>query len=215
MSLTLASLVFVLAQAAAAPEVTPTTEATPKPLPNGPVVVLETSMGRVKIGLHQDEAPISVKNFIQYLRAGHYDGTIFHRVIPKFMVQGGGFEPDMSERPTRPPIKNEAANGLHNVRGTLAMARTNDANSATSQFFVNLVDNLRLDYGIAGAGYCVFGEVIEGMDVVDRIAAVETTTKGMYQNVPVKPVVITRARELATAASAPKPEPKPIEKPKP
>jgi peptidyl-prolyl cis-trans isomerase A (cyclophilin A) len=207
MSLTLASMLFVFAQAAPA---TPVPEATPKPLPNGPVVVLETSLGRIKIGLHQDKAPITVKNFLQYVRAGHYDGTLFHRVIPKFMIQGGGFEADMSERPKRPSIKNEAANGLHNLRGTLAMARTNDPNSASSQFFVNVVDNLRLDYGIAGAGYCVFAEVIEGMDVADKIAAVQTTTKGAYQNVPIAPVLITRARE---AAAAPAPKPKPKDKP--
>ena len=207
MSLLLASLSLLLAQAApAAPVAEPTP--TPKPLPNGPIVVLDTSLGRIKIGLHRDKAPISVKNFLDYVRAGHYDGTVFHRVIPKFMIQGGGFEADMSERPTRPAIKNEAANGLHNVRGTVAMARTSDANSATAQFFVSVADNLRLDYGITGAGYCVFGEVIEGMDVVDKIAAVETTTKGANQNVPVRPVVITRAREAAAAVT------KPVEKPK-
>jgi peptidyl-prolyl cis-trans isomerase A (cyclophilin A) len=207
MSLLFASITLVLAQVApVAPVAEPTP--TPKPLPNGPVVVLETSLGRIKIGLHQDKAPITVKNFITYVRAGHFDGTIFHRVIPGFMIQGGGFEPDMTERPNRPPIKNEAANGLHNVRGTAAMARTDDPNSATSQFFVSVKDNLSLDYGIRGAGYCVFGEVVEGMDVVDKIAAVETTTKGMYQNVPVKPVVITRAREAAAAVAKPPEQPK-------
>jgi len=127
-------------------------------------------------------------------------------VIPKFMIQGGGYEPEMGEeRPTRPPIRNEAKNGLSNRRGTLAMARTNDPNSATAQFFINVADNLRLDYGISGAGYCVFGEVIEGMEVVDKIAAVSTTTKGLSRDVPETPVVIKRVREYVPRAPVEKP----------
>ena len=199
---------FLLAQATTTPPQTaPAPEATPKPLPNGPVVVIDTSLGRIKIGLHKDKAPLSVDNFIKYVRAGHYDGTIFHRVIPKFMIQGGGFEPEMGEeRPTRPPIKNEAKTGISNRRGSVAMARTNDPNSATAQFFISVGDNLRLDYGVSGAGYCAFGEVLEGMDVVDKIAAVATTTKGIYKDVPETPVLIKRVREFV-------PRPAPVAKP--
>jgi peptidyl-prolyl cis-trans isomerase A (cyclophilin A) len=188
----LSSCLILLAQAAS-----PAAEAPSAPA--GPVVVLETSMGRIRIGLYSDKAPISVKNFMTYLRGGYYDGLIFHRVIKNFMIQGGGFEPDMSERPTRPPIRNEARNGLRNKRGTLAMARTNAPDSATSQFFINVQDNPRLDFGMMGAGYAVFGEVIEGMDVVDKIALVPTTTRGPYRDVPETPVVITRAREEPAA----------------
>jgi peptidyl-prolyl cis-trans isomerase A (cyclophilin A) len=214
MHIALVPFLFMLAQAtapeAASPEATPT----PKPLPNGPVVVLDTSLGRIKIGLHKDKAPITVDNFIKYVRSGHYDGTIFHRVMPKFMAQGGGFEPDMTERPTRPPIRNEAKNGLRNLRGTVAMARTDAADSATAQFFINVKDNPFLDFGIRGAGYAVFGEVLEGMDVVDKIVLVPTTTKGMNQNVPVTPVLIQKVREVAgapakPALAGPSPAPKP------
>jgi peptidyl-prolyl cis-trans isomerase A (cyclophilin A) len=211
MNLALAPLLLILAQA---PSDASLASPAPKPPPAGPVVVLETSMGRIRIGLYKDKAPITVNNFIQYLRSGHYDGMIFHRVIPNFMIQGGGFEPDMTERPTRPPIRNEARNGLRNLRGTIAMARTNAPDSATAQFFINLKDNVSLDFGIRGAGYAVFGEVLDGMDVVDKIALVPTGSKGAYQDVPTVPVVIKRAREevaaapaavKAPAASAPKP----------
>ena len=194
-------LVTALLLAAQAPTA-PAPEATPRPAPNGPVVVLETSLGKIRIGLHQDKAPLSVKNFLTYVRGGHYDGTIWHRVIPGFMIQGGGFEPDMSERPTRPPIKNEAKNGLSNLRGTVSMARTSDPNSATAQFYVNVKDNLSLDYGVRGAGYAVFGEVLEGMDVADRIVAVPTSAKGQFSDVPRTPVLIVRAREMKAAATA-------------
>ncbi|MCM2254514.1 MAG: peptidylprolyl isomerase [Vicinamibacteria bacterium] len=173
-------------------------------------------MGTIKIGLHQDKTPRTVKNFLSYVRIGHYDGTVFHRVIPGFMAQGGGFLPDMTERAETlmPPVVNEArlsaGAGLRNSRGTVAMARTNEPNSAQAQFFINVKDNHRLDFGIGGAGYTVFGEVLEGMDVVDKIMAVPTTTKGMHQNVPRTPILITRARELpaakaATPAASPKP----------
>jgi cyclophilin family peptidyl-prolyl cis-trans isomerase len=193
-------------------------EPTPRPLPNGPVVVIDTSLGKIKIGLRKDRAPISVDNFIKYVRAGHYDGTIFHRVIPDFMVQGGGFEPDMKERTQtlRPPIKNEAANMLRNSRGTIAMARTSAPNSATAQFYISVRDNHSLDYGIGGAGYAVFGEVLEGIDVVDKIVVVPTGTKGLFENVPLTPVVIKTIREVAgTAAPATPAKPTSAPAPKP
>jgi len=199
---------LVLAQVAV------TAPAVDKPAPAGPFVTIETSLGRIRVALYKDKSPITVQNFVQYVHAGHYDGTIFHRVIPGFMIQGGGMEEDMSERPSRPPIKNEAKNGLRNLRGTLAMARTPDPNSATAQFFINVKDNASLDYGIGGAGYAVFGEVVEGMDVVDKIVAVPTTTKGGHANVPRVPVTILKAVEgggapAAKPAAAPKPAPKP------
>jgi peptidyl-prolyl cis-trans isomerase A (cyclophilin A) len=170
----------------------------------------ETSLGRFRVLLDKEKAPITVDNFLKYVRAGHYDGTIFHRVIPNFMIQGGGLGPDMSERPTRPPIRNEAKNGLRNVRGSIAMARLNEANSATAQFFINVKDNPGLDFGIRGAGYAVFGQVVEGMDVVDKIVAVPTTLRGDHQNVPTTPVTIQRVRELPAARPAsPKATPTP------
>lgn len=158
-------------------------------------VRLATSMGDIVLELDKDKAPKTVDNFVQYVRAGHYDGTIFHRVIPDFMVQGGGMKPDMSEKPTRPPIPLESRNGLSNVRGTVAMARTMVPNSATAQFFINLKDNSFLDQPNArdGEGYAVFGKVIDGMDVVDKIKAVPTGNKGPHQNVPVQPVLIKKA----------------------
>jgi cyclophilin family peptidyl-prolyl cis-trans isomerase len=183
-SLALAGLALSAAAASPAPS-------TP---PQGPVVVLETSLGVIKIGLHKDKSPLSVANFVEYVKAGHYDGTIFHRVIADFMIQGGGMDSAMKEKPTRKPIRNEAKNGLRNSRGTMAMARTSDPDSATAQFFISVRDNHRLDYGIGGAGYTVFGEVLEGMDVVDKIAAVPTTSRGGADDVPVKPVVIQKAR---------------------
>jgi peptidyl-prolyl cis-trans isomerase A (cyclophilin A) len=151
-------------------------------------------MGRIRIGLHQDKAPLSADNFLRYVRSGHYDGTIFHRVKPNFMIQGGGMEPDLTERSVGKPIRNEARNGLRNLRGTVAMARTEDADSATAQFFINVRNNPLLDFGIQGAGYAVFGEVLEGMDVVDQIAQVRTTSKGPHDDVPVEPVLIEKAR---------------------
>jgi len=159
-----------------------------------PVVVLETSLGSIEIELDAQKAPISTANFLAYVDSGHYDGTIFHRVIPNFMIQGGGFDDQMGQKPTRAPIKNEADNGLKNLRGTVAMARTNVVDSATSQFFVNLKDNDFLDHGGRDFGYAVIGKVTGGMDVVDAIAAVKTGNKGMYQDVPVEVVKITKAR---------------------
>jgi cyclophilin family peptidyl-prolyl cis-trans isomerase len=161
----------------------------------GPVVELSTSRGTIVLELNEQQAPVSTRNFLQYVRAGDYDGTIFHRVIPGFMIQGGGFTAAMEKKDTREPIVNEAKNGLKNDRGTIAMARTNDPNSATSQFFINVVDNQALNPSpSSGAGYAVFGRVIEGMDVVDAIVGVRTTTRGGHQNVPVEPIAIQSAR---------------------
>lgn len=156
-----------------------------------PTLELDTSMGRIVVELDAAKAPKSAANFLQYARDGFYDGTVFHRVIPGFMIQGGGFDAKMKQKDTRAPIENEAANGLRNRRGTLAMARTADPHSATAQFFINHADNTFLDYPSRdGWGYAVFGKVIEGMDVVDRIAAVPTGNAGFHQNVPQTPVVI-------------------------
>jgi peptidyl-prolyl cis-trans isomerase A (cyclophilin A) len=159
-----------------------------------PVVILSTSQGDIKIELDADKAPITVENFLGYVDEGFFNSTIFHRVIPDFMIQGGGFDRDMTRKETRSPIKNEADNGLTNERGTLAMARTNDVNSATSQFFINLKDNDFLNHGGRDFGYAVFGKVIEGMDVVDKIAATRTTSRAGHRDVPVEPIVIKSAR---------------------
>jgi peptidyl-prolyl cis-trans isomerase A (cyclophilin A) len=154
---------------------------------------METSMGNVKLELFEKEAPVSVKNFLKYVESGFYNGTIFHRVIPNFMIQGGGFTPEMDEKPTEAPIKNEAGNGLRNDRGTLAMARTPIIDSATAQFFINVNNNTFLNHrsnSMEGFGYAVFGKVIDGMNVVDKIVAVPTgEAKGM-SDVPKKPVII-------------------------
>ena len=157
--------------------------------------ILETSKGTITLELDSDKAPITVANFVKYAKKGHYDGTIFHRVIDGFMIQGGGMTKDMNEKDTDDPIKNEAMNGLKNLRGTIAMARTMVVDSATSQFFINLVDNDFLDFTAptrSGFGYAVFGKVTDGMDVVDAIAKVPTGNAGPYQNVPVDPVVIRK-----------------------
>jgi len=158
-----------------------------------PKVIMKTSMGSVEIELFQNKAPLTVKNFLKYVDSGFYNGTIFHRVIGNFMIQGGGFRSNMTEKRTAAPIKNEAYNRVSNLRGTLAMARTMEVNSATSQFFINVVDNYFLDYKNSspqGYGYCVFGKVTKGMNVVDKIKAVKTGNRGFYQNVPLKPVII-------------------------
>jgi peptidyl-prolyl cis-trans isomerase A (cyclophilin A) len=158
-------------------------------------VKLATSMGDITIALDKAKAPKTVENFVAYVKAGHYDGTVFHRVIADFMIQGGGMDAEMKEKATKPPIPLESGNGLSNARGTIAMARTGDPNSATSQFFINVVDNARLDKAQArdGNGYAVFGKVVSGMDVVDKIRAVEVAPKAPHENVPVKPVVIKKA----------------------
>jgi peptidyl-prolyl cis-trans isomerase B (cyclophilin B) len=159
-------------------------------------VKLTTGHGAITLKLDAEKAPKTVANFLAYVEAGHYDGTIFHRVIKNFMIQGGGMAPGMSQKETKAPIENEAANGLKNKRGTVAMARTNDPHSATAQFFINVVDNDFLDFKAPsgqGWGYCVFAEVVEGMDVVDAIRAVRTGNKGFHQDVPVDDVVIEKA----------------------
>jgi len=159
-----------------------------------PVVILNTSLGEIKIELDAEKAPVSVENFLGYVDDGFYDGTVFHRVIPGFMIQGGGMNADMGPKQTKASIKNEADNGLENTRGTLAMARTAAKDSATAQFFINLKDNDFLNHGTRDFGYAVFARVVEGMDVVDKIAAVPTSNKGMHQNVPAEPVLIVSAR---------------------
>lgn len=160
------------------------------------VVIIDTSMGQMKVELLTDKAPITVKNFLSYVDEKFYDGTIFHRVIPGFMIQGGGYMPGLQEKKTRGGIKNEAGNGLSNKRGTIAMARTSEPNSATAQFFINVVDNTKLDraYAADGVGYCVFGRVIEGMDVADKIVAVPTHSVGFHQDVPKQDVIIKSIR---------------------
>ena len=158
-------------------------------------VRLSTNLGDVVLELDAQKAPKSVENFLQYVNSGHYDGTIFHRVIDNFMIQGGGMKPDMSEPATRAPIPLESRNGLKNLRGTLAMARTNVPDSATAQFFINVADNAFLDAANSrdGHGYAVFGKVVEGMDVVDKIKSLPTTTRSGYQNVPVTAALIRKA----------------------
>jgi peptidyl-prolyl cis-trans isomerase A (cyclophilin A) len=159
-----------------------------------PQVDLKTSAGNIRVELYPAKAPKTVENFLQYVKDGHYDGTIFHRVIPGFMIQGGGMTPSMAQKPTRAPVPIESKNGLKNEVGTLAMARTSDPNSATAQFFINVSNNGFLDYpGQDGHGYTVFGKVVDGMDVVNKIVAVPTGSQGMHQNVPRKPVVIESA----------------------
>jgi cyclophilin family peptidyl-prolyl cis-trans isomerase len=166
--------------------------------PSGPNPVVEanTSMGKVKIELFQDKAPITVKNFLEYVDDKHYDGTIFHRVIPTFMIQGGGFLPGMKEKNTGPPIRNESENGVKNKRGTIAMARLPQPNTATDQFFINVKDNPNLDAKRGNDGYAVFGKVIEGMDVVDRIKDVPTADRGGHEAVPLEDVVILTIRRV-------------------
>ena len=161
-----------------------------------PHVLLTTSLGDVEVELDADKAPLSTQNFLRYVDSGFYNGVQFHRVIPGFMVQTGGFTADMQQKETSAPIRNEATNGLRNQRGTLAMARTSEVNSATSQFFINLVDNDFLDNGPRSYGYAVFGKVVKGMEIVDRIARAPTTSHGMHENVPAQPVLIKSARRL-------------------
>lgn len=161
-------------------------------------VSLETSMGNIQIELYADEAPKTVANFLEYVNSGYYDGLIFHRVIPGFMIQGGGMNAAMQTKPNRPPVENESDNGLSNERGTLAMARTRDPDSADSQFFINTVNNSRLDGMPGKPGYTVFGKVVSGMDVVDRIGGVDTTTRAPFRDVPVTPVVIEKAVVVST-----------------
>jgi len=201
----IALLMFASAATLSAQDAKPTAEPAAKPAPaasaTAPRVTLKTNMGNIVLELNPAKAPKSVENFLQYVKDKHYDGTVFHRVIPTFMIQGGGFTQDLNMKPTRPPIANEADNGLSNLRGTVAMARTNDPNSATSQFFINVVDNRNLDHFSKDNGqtwgYAVFGKVVSGMEVVDAIKVVERGAKGpLPQDVPVSPVIILSA-ELA------------------
>ena len=159
------------------------------------MITIKTNHGDIKVELFDDKAPITCENFRQYIADGFFNDTIFHRVIPNFMIQGGGMEADMSQKSTRAPIKNEADNGVSNRRGTLAMARTMDINSATAQFFINLRDNDFLDHGTRDFGYAVFGEVVDGMDVVDAIAKVPTGNKAGHQDVPVETVTIVEVTD--------------------
>jgi cyclophilin family peptidyl-prolyl cis-trans isomerase len=164
-----------------------------------PKVTLDTSKGKIVLELYEDKAPQTVLNFLTYVDAGFYDGTIFHRVIPGFMIQGGGFTPEMQQKTTRPPIHNEADNGLQNERGSIAMARTAEPHSATAQFFINTVDNDFLNHQGKSAqswGYAVFGQVVEGIDVVDEISRVKTASRGMHGDVPTETIVIVSARRL-------------------
>jgi cyclophilin family peptidyl-prolyl cis-trans isomerase len=175
-----------------APANAPASTEAAKPTPGAVQITIDTSRGAIDAELYPDKAPLSVKNFVGYVKKKHYDGTIFHRVIPTFMIQGGGFTPDMKEKPTDPPIKNEGGNGLKNDRGTLAMARTSEPDSATSQFFINVKDNGFLNRAESpdGVGYAVFGKVLKGMDVVDQIKDVPTAEKNGMGDVPVEPVLI-------------------------
>jgi len=168
-------------------------------MPKNVIVVMETSMGTMKLELYPDKAPITVQNFLSYVDKGFYDGTIFHRVIPDFMIQGGGFEKGMVQKSASAPIKNEAGNGLKNERGTIAMARTTDVDSATDQFFINVADNTALDHQNEtqqGFGYCVFGKVIDGMDTAYAISMVQTRTLGYFDDVPVDDVTINSVRKI-------------------
>jgi cyclophilin family peptidyl-prolyl cis-trans isomerase len=177
-----------------------------QPAPGNPVVVVATSFGEVTVELFKDKAPVSVENFLQYASEGFYEGTIFHRVERHFVVQGGGFTPDLVEKGARPPIQNEATNGLRNVRGTVAMARRRVLRSATSQFYFNVSDNATLDhrgYTPDEFGYAVFGRVLSGMEVVDKIAGVATRSVGDFDGVPVEPVFIKGVRILTPAAKRP------------
>jgi peptidyl-prolyl cis-trans isomerase A (cyclophilin A) len=182
-----------LAAAAAAPAWAQTAAA--------PRVLLSTSEGDITLELDAMRAPKTVENFLAYVRAGHYEGTIFHRVISNFMIQGGGFTADLKQKQTRAPIPIESRNGLKNERGAIAMARTSDPNSATAQFFINVVDNARLDFpSFDGHGYTAFGKVVAGMDIVDRIRDTPTKADGPHQNLPVQPIVIRKAQILAAAS---------------
>lgn len=162
------------------------------------MIVFKTTMGDFKMELFADKAPKTVENFLSYVRDGFFDGTLFHRVIPNFMVQGGGFDVDMNQKDTKAPVENEANNGVKNTRGTVAMARTNDPHSATAQFFINTTDNDFLDFRSEtanGWGYCVFGEVVEGMETLEKISGVRTSTHGYHADVPIEPIVVTSVTE--------------------
>ena len=216
--LTSTVLALAVLAAQAAPPAAPVQAQVPapdaKPTPDGAVIALETTMGVIQIQLYGTKSPLSSRNVLNYVKTGYYNGTIFHRVMPGFMNQGGGMDAKMAEKPTGAPIRNEARNGLSNTRGSVAMARTNAPHTATSQFFINVRDNIKLDFGISpdGWGYAVVGEVLSGMDIVDAIVNVPTDRVGPHENVPIKPVVITKVRvvsEPAVAAPATPPAAKP------
>jgi cyclophilin family peptidyl-prolyl cis-trans isomerase len=197
MKLSLAAVVTVLALGTVS-----LSAQTPAPAPAAkpnPRVALDTAKGKIVVELFPDKAPLTVANFLLYVKSGFYDGVIFHRVIPNFMVQTGGFTPDMKQKPTKGQIQNESRNGLSNERGTLAMARLSEPHTASSQFFINLKDNRSLDHSPRGWGYTVFGRVVEGMDVVDAIATVRTTTKGPHGDVPIEAITIKKASVVAAA----------------
>jgi cyclophilin family peptidyl-prolyl cis-trans isomerase len=180
---------------ASAQEAKPATETKTETKSDTVKITIETTKGTIELELDGAAAPISTKNFVSYVKKGHFDGTIFHRVIPGFMIQGGGFTADMNQKPVDAPIKNEATNGLKNLRGAICMARTSVVDSATSQFFINVKDNDFLNYsGPSNYGYAVFGKVTKGMDVVDAIVSVPTTRKGPHSDVPVDPISITSAK---------------------
>lgn len=167
-----------------------------EPAASHPKVTLETSKGKIVLELYQDKAPKTVENFLAYVKSGHYDNTLFHRVIAGFMIQGGGYDASGKEKPTQAPIMNEADNGLSNARGTIAMARTSDPHSASAQFFINLKDNAPLNFKgktPGGWGYCVFGKVVQGMDVVDQIATVQVSPGGLSEAVPAEPIILKKA----------------------
>jgi cyclophilin family peptidyl-prolyl cis-trans isomerase len=196
---TLTTTLWLAATGFGVAQAPPTEPKSPPPAAKtaNPTVILQTSEGVIKVELWEDKAPLTVRNFLRYVDEGFYDGTIFHRVIEGFMIQGGGFTADMKQKETHEPVKNEASASLKNERGTIAMARTNVVDSATAQFFINVKDNANLnhvDESPRGFGYAVFGKVTEGLDVVDRIKAVPTTTVGLYQNVPTKPVLIQKVQ---------------------
>lgn len=199
LSFIIATFLIPASVIAAGTEKTATPKAGTKVDSKNPVVVIETSLGNVEVELFADKAPISVENFLKYTDSGFYANTIFHRVIDGFMIQGGGFTESMSQKPTQAQIKNEATNGLKNDRGTLAMARTNVVDSATAQFFINVKDNSFLnnrDTSPSGYGYAVFGKVTKGMEFVDKIKAVPTTTKNGMENVPTTPVIIKSVKKI-------------------
>jgi peptidyl-prolyl cis-trans isomerase B (cyclophilin B) len=203
--LSFAMVSLLAAQVGQAGAAAPSADASPQPWAKGPIVTMQTSQGTIVIGLDREKAPLTVANFLSYVRGGFYDGTIFHRVMRGFMIQGGGFDQQLMEQPTRKPVRNESKNGLSNRRGTIAMARTGDPHSATAQFYINHADNPQLDGSAPTWGYAVFGEVLSGMDVVDRIAAIPTQSRGgAFANLPVETVVIKRVREGRGEGAAPK-----------
>jgi cyclophilin family peptidyl-prolyl cis-trans isomerase len=201
-ALALIALVSAFPPPQATPAPSPAASPEAAPVPDGPVIAFDTTKGTFEVTLYATRAPLSTRSIMNYVRSGFYAGTIFHRVIPGFMIQGGGLDTKMEEKPTGPPVRNEARNGLLNRRGSLSLARTSDPHSATSQFFVSVKDNPGLDFGIArdGWGYAVFGEVTAGMEVIDSIVSVPTTRVSVHENVPITPVLINKVRIISEPA---------------